>query len=347
MTLPGLIGDVGPVAKRQLPLITNSEMRTFRRCAREHKYAYRLLRRPKTTAEALFFGNLQHIALEAWWLAPPNQVARLEASMAALAGAKCDDPYQRAKAEALMIGYTARWGAQEDWETIAVESQFRAPIINPATGHESKTYQLGGKLDVVVRDRVDGRKLLIEHKTTSEDLEVGSRYWQRVSALDSQVSSYLIGARAAGHAVDSCIYDVIRKPLVRPKMATPMEARKYTAKGFLYANQRETDETPDEFRERVCEAIAEDPMKYYGRGEIVRLDSDESEHLQDVWHTARLIREADLENRHPRNPDACIRYGSECPYLPVCSGETHIDDDTRYRSVSDGHEELAVEEIRT
>jgi hypothetical protein len=53
------------------------------------------------------------------------------------------DPYQLARAEALLFGYHARWiDDVEKYDVIAVESEFRAPLVNPATGAESKTFRL-------------------------------------------------------------------------------------------------------------------------------------------------------------------------------------------------------------
>jgi hypothetical protein len=69
-------------------------------------------------------------------------------------------------------------------------------LINPATGRASQTRQLGGKLDVLVRDQ-DSRALIIEHKTSSEDLGPGSDYWRRLR-MDPQISTYFVGARALG-----------------------------------------------------------------------------------------------------------------------------------------------------
>lgn len=333
---------------RHLPVITNSELRTFRRCPREHHYSYRLRRRPRTTSDALRFGTLLHLGLEAWWKTTiGDSEAKFIASIAALRAHPNVDPFDLVRAEELMLGYTARW-CNEPHQAIAVEQRFEVPLVNPETGAKSRTYALSGKCDVIAAGCV------IEHKTTSLDISLGSDYWRRVSALDSQVSMYLSGARAAGYEVGHCIYDVIRKPAQRPSKATPIEDRKYTKptklapEPRLYANQRESDETAEEYRLRVREAIAESPDRYYARGEIVRLEHDEAEHAYDVWQTARSMREAELAGRYPRNPDACSRYGSMCPYFEVCSGEARIDDDVRFRTATEAHEELtAVEEIQS
>ena len=55
----------------------------------------------------------------------------------------------------------------------------------------------------------------------------------------------------------------------------------------------------------------------------------------------RTILDARLHNRHYRNSDACIAYGTPCEYLGVCSGHDSIDSDN-WQRVDWVHEELPV-----
>jgi hypothetical protein len=59
----------------------------------------------------------------------------------------------------------------------------------------------------------------------------------------------------------------------------------------LYANQRETDETVDEYRDRVRAAIAEDPERYYQRGLVVRLEAQLAEADAELWQLGQTLRE--------------------------------------------------------
>lgn len=322
-----------------LRLVSDSEMRVARACLRRHHYQYRKLRRALAKSEALRFGSLWHIGQEAWWRAGAGgPEVRLEAAITAMRAHEDVDPFQLVMAEELMVAYTARWG-DVPFHVIAVERQFEMPLINPETSAPSRTWKRGGKIDVIVSDPEQCRILIVEHKTTASDIEQGSSYWKRVRALDTQVSTYLAGARSLGHHPEACLYDVVRKPALRPLKATPEADRKYTKKGFLYASQRETDETAEEYRIRLRDDINERPERYLARGEIVRLDEEEREHAFDVWQMTKLLREAENAGFAPRNPDACTSFGG-CPYLPVCEGEASIDDDARFYTASTPHEEL-------
>lgn len=255
------------------------------------------------------------------------------------------DPFDLARAEVMLTGYDARWAADMDrYEVLAVEAEFTAPLVNPESTAHSRTYRLGGKLDVVAIENQGGgisRRVLIEHKTASGDVSAGSDYLKRLR-LDGQVSVYYAGAAALGWPVDLCLYDVLVKPALRPLKATPEESRKFTKDGALYKSQRYLDETPEEYRDRLVEAVAEAPNDYFLRAEVVRLDGEVADAMADVWQLGRTMREAELAGRFPRNPDACVRYGRTCEFFGVCTGEASIDDPTLFRRVEAVHPELST-----
>lgn len=324
-----------------LPLLTASRLKSARACQRQHKYRYLDGYVPVEDARPLRFGTLIHEALAAWWGAPAGE--RLDAATAALDDAQAreagSDLFDLAAAHALIIGYDARWAGQE-FETLAVEQEFRTALVNPTTGHPSRTWELGGKIDALAR-RPDGSSVIVEHKTTVSDITPGSECWRRLR-LDGQISLYFQGARSLGHDVQACVYDIIRKPTQRPFKATPPEARKYTKDGYMYKTQRDTDETPNQFFERLVEAIAEDPSAYYQRGDVVRLDAEMDDALFDVWQLGQQIRESVNVGRFPRNPDSCSLYGRTCAYFAACCGEASLDDPTLFRRVDDPHVELTT-----
>lgn len=338
----------------KLPVLTNSQMRTFRRCPREHQFAYTLGYRQAAEPEALRFGSLVHHGLEAWFRAEDRATA-IDAAMSAIAEHSAD-PFDTVKAGVMLHGYDVRW-RNESMRVIAVEAEFRAPLVNPETGKPSRTFDLGGKLDAVVEH--EGQIKLVEHKTTSEDIGPGSAYWKRLS-IDPQVSTYFAGGKAIGHEITECIYDVLGKPGIRPKdvpltddagtkivldangTRVRTKAGKWretadTAKGYVLQTR---PESLDEFGQRLAEHIAANPDRYYQRGTVVRLEQEEADAAHDAWATARLIREAEIANRWPRNPDACVRYGRECGFFGVCTGTASLDDPSLYRRTDNVHEEL-------
>lgn len=369
-------------------LVTNSRLRAFNACKRLHFYQYELCRRPLIDAEALRFGSIWHAGLESWWdwWARPDHAgidplgAMIEARAAiemAFYGCQEQERLDRAdliRADAMMVGYHLRWlDDMADLEVLAVEQRFTAPLINPDTGQASRTFRRAGKIDAIARRRSTGQVWLVEHKSTTADIGAASDYWTRLR-IDGQVSFYHDGGAALGLDIAGCLYDVARRPQLRPLLATPDESRKYTkgkpckpcdgggkviagAGGLgeascsacegtgwkdaprLYENQRAEDETDDEFAARVSSAIAEDPNEWYQRAEVVRLDGDLREHRRDVWHTTKHLRECQIAGIHTRNPDACYLWNRQCSYYGVCTGSASIDDDSRFQTTAQ-HQEL-------
>jgi hypothetical protein len=65
-----------------LPILSASRLRAARSCQRLHRFQYLDGYRPLVEAEALRFGTLIHLGLEAWWRAADG--GRLEAALTAL-----------------------------------------------------------------------------------------------------------------------------------------------------------------------------------------------------------------------------------------------------------------------
>jgi hypothetical protein len=232
----------------------------------------------------------------------------------------------------LFSGYVAKW---RQIIADATEKEFSLPLINPQSGAASRTWELAGKIDAIVAGDV------LEHKTTSDDIEdPACNFWAKL-ALDSQISGYFIAAEKLGYKPKKVIYDVIRKPKIKPLKATPEDVRKYTKEGKLYANQRATDETPKEYGARLAEDIAANPDKYYQRREIARLESDLTEYLSDIWSVGKLIMESRSENYWPRRISQCFNYG-RCPYYEVCAKMASLEDTGMYVKSENKNPELEV-----
>ena len=269
------------------------------------------------------------------------------------------DPFELARAEEMLRGYSARWFEEPlDWLSVEVEAE--GPLTNPETSAASRTFALGGKLDAIARDRRTGRVLVVERKTSAEDIGAGSPYWRRLT-LNAQISAYMVLARELGHDPAGILYDVLGKPAIRPsavpivedgakvvldaggRRVRTIDGKKWretadSSKGFVLQTRPETVE---EFRGRLQEAICKEPDRYFRRGDVVRLAEDEREAAFDTWQTAASIREGRRLGHYPRNPDACLRYGSTCAFFDVCAGSASLDDPARFRRVEHVHEELS------
>lgn len=324
--------------------LTNSARKEFQKCPRSYKFRYVDGIRPVESKTALSFGTAMHSLLEVYWKGLsenetdiPTEDAVRTARDAAMDFT--DDPFLRETLSALFDGYVNRWGEYDcnTYATIAVEKRFNAPLMNPETGALSKTWELAGKIDAVAVNKDSGTVTIIEHKTTGSDIAPGSDYWKRLP-IDGQVSGYYVGAQSIGYAAEDCVYDVIRKPTIKPLKATPVENRKYKKDGSLYATCREFDETPEEWGRRLRADIAERPDYYFQRESVARPENDLAEYLEDVWMVGKQIMDSERLNRWPRNPCSCSGFGN-CDYFDVCAGFDSLDS-VRFEKVDDVNAEL-------
>lgn len=115
--------------------------------------------------------------------------------------------------EILLCGYAWRW-ENEPLKAIATEQAFELPLINPATGAATPLFAQAGKIDGIV-ELQDGRQAVLEHKLLADDLNSDSNLWRRLQ-IDSQITTYVAAARRLGFPVDCVLYDVARKPTIRP-----------------------------------------------------------------------------------------------------------------------------------
>lgn len=349
-----------------------SSCQAFLTCPRLYYWQYEIGWRPDRTAAPLRMGSAVHLGIDL--LARGTTIQNTMDCIAETYGQEIEQAYARSSAEAaaleleretvacLVAGYAAAWG---DSQLRITESErtFDVPIVNPATGAASRTFRQVGK-----RDRLavlpDGRLSLLETKTVGVDIAPDSDYW-RLLAINHQVTAYILAARAEGHDVSAVIYDVIRKPTIRPTdvaltdeqgLKIVLDAagnRVLTAQGKV----RQTGDsekgytlqtrpmTPAEWAEKLSADIAERPGYYYQRREIGRLDADIEEYRQELWQIAVRIRESRNAGHWFRNSGACKRYSRLCDYYPLCSGQVDISNGVPagFRQAVNVHEELEPE----
>jgi hypothetical protein len=314
-------------------LITHSLLKDFRACKKRYYFRYELQRVPLTESEPLFFGSMMHELIEIWLKTGHD----LEACLLHIEELETGDLFLKAKLEVMIRGYHEVYN-KENYMAVEIEKEYRAPLVNPDTMGTSKTFEIGGKLDAIYKDLTTQRILMKETKTTSDDVGIESDYWKKL-LIDGQVSGYFLGAEALGYKVESCLYDVIRKPMIRPLKATPTENIKLKKDGTPYAGTRTADETPDEFRARLEEDVAANLSKYFARKEVPRTEDDLRTYLQDVWDEAQTLLSKQNKQNFARNPEACITPFGTCPYWGVCSGQSAIEDPNQFQD-SKKHREL-------
>jgi uncharacterized Fe-S cluster protein YjdI len=333
-------------------VLTHSSESCFKVCPRKFQLRYRLGLRPAHDSDALRLGSAFHAGLEV--LKGGATVAEAEQLIrGSYADATCppwlqpdEFAVEEETAVALVRGYAKRYENDLIVEYVAVEQSFEIPIVNPDTGRQSKLFKSAGKIDGIVR-LPDGRLALLEHKTTSDSIEPGSDYWRRL-LMDSQISRYFLAAREVGFDVQTVVYDVVRKPQIRPKAVAKAD-RLYAVQQRGYFSLSLTGpcperETPKMFGARLLHDLSERPEHYFARSEIPRLESDLNEYRGEQWQIAQQIHQADRHGRFYRNTNACLS-PYRCEYLDVCRGmcgDPNEQTPVGFKRADNLHPELAV-----
>ena len=247
------------------------------------------------------------------------------------------------KIRALLVGYHYRW-ISSGWTTIFKEEVFHLPIVNPATGRSSRTHTQAGVYDGIIER--EGKRFLLEQKTSSEDIsDPNSAFWRR-TVFDSQVSMYVSSVVQQGSVLDGTVYDAVRKPSIRPK-SVPVGRKngdlsgtqlEILEKGTYYgvpASEESIEacrngtlaETPALYYCRLARDTLAQPDKYYQRRIIPRLREDLIDFAHELWDVSHDIRETSKNGRHYRNSGACMPFGTPCEYISICAGESDPDGD--------------------
>jgi hypothetical protein len=362
-------------------LWTSSRLSATRRCLRLGHYRYGLgIGEP--TSDTARFGSVGHEAIEAGLLAyTADPEERMELALARCDA--LGDPYERARCRASVIGYWTRYGDEpweilaveeqfrfllgdveiggkidglirkSDGSVWVVEHKFTSLDTSPGAVYWERL-----TIDTQVSIYVDGAAFLGHGEIAGVIYDVIDKpRHEPAMATPEDKRRFTVEKRTAGKGCRYCggvpggkkkepIQGTGRAPGDLP---CPMcdgsgwEVAPKHEPSRLYAGQRDTDETPDEFEARVLTAIAAAPDDFYRRAEIVRLEDELPKLRADILDTVKLARVADLFDIHPRNPDGCAKFGARslCGFFDACARGADIHDLIRFPRGT-AHPELAA-----
>jgi len=194
--------------------LSNSELRAFKGCRRRWALTYVYGYGPDPVREnptgVTWLGNRVHAALEAYYALgiDPVEVVDLLYTEVAAEQPFCADTLGKERVlAALMVQGYLDWVAEEGidagLEVLSTEHEMRQHI----TLRNGTRVVLRGKLDQVVRRRLDGSLLLRDFKT------VGTLSKAHLLILDEQMRFYALlqslGARETGDRADGALYTML------------------------------------------------------------------------------------------------------------------------------------------
>lgn len=203
--------------------ISYSAYDTAKQCGLRHQLAYKERWRSDESAPALSRGTAMHAALEHHYRRlqqyDPTSIPAADFNAATRALAVADDirgvDTEEGEAVDFMVdGYVDYYGADSNWEILAVEVDFEVPLFDHF-GKESE-FELIGRIDLIVKNRGTGKVWVVDHKSASQ------MPTEKALEFDSQLALYTIAARRAGFPVHGAIYNVLRSKKLKRAM-TPEE----------------------------------------------------------------------------------------------------------------------------
>jgi len=324
-------------------LLTHSRMQSFKLCRKKHEWAYIHGLRKDYDSKALRMGSAGHEGLDVL-----KKTGDVEAAVHAVEDIYFNRPdavdewdwlIERETVSCLVAAYHWRW-QEQPLEIIASEQAFQIPLRNPSTGASSRNWDLAGKIDGIVQE--GNRKLVLEHKFISDDLDPNSDYWRRL-VIDTQITIYTYAGRELKHDTSGVLYDLIRKPTIRPsqvalldddglKMVVDENGERVFAKT---GKPRQTGDkkqgytlltrnmTVEEWQAKLMCDIELRPDWYFQRREVARLDDDIAQMQREVWDVQKAISDATKKHAHYKT----VNLGScaYCAYFGLCTSHVKYD----------------------
>jgi hypothetical protein len=334
--------------KQMNNILTASRMVSLITCPRKHFWQYEIGLRKDTTDTALRFGSAWARAMESW-----RKGHKYKKALAIAIPEGIDlNQYDCATIAALLAAYYDYYGVATKAEKLAPEYEFGPVELGGDTG-----MVLRGKIDSLAIVTATGRGLIYEDKTTSDSVDIDSDYWLRLR-FNMQILNYVVEARRLGVRVDAVIYNVVRKPGIKPKQVEDLDEdgnkivvdasgerqRKKTGEPYQSANKEKGwvvkthEETPDEYCNRLYEDVGSRPEFYFCRKEVPIIDEELAQFERQRLELAGIInyirsqeclvpsKDSDIMQR---DPDAWPRNVSSdtcnfCPYRSFCLQNLNI-----------------------
>lgn len=274
----------------------------------------------------------------------PLQIA-FDAVEAATAG---NENWQvAATVKGLLIGYDWQWaGAQAQITLLETEGLYLAPLTNIETRKDSRTWRIGGKIDKLAKDN---GLVLYDHKTTSSDIaDPNCSYWRQL-VIEGQASHYELLLLMNGIRLDRVVWDVTRKPGIKPRKLSAAERKVVTSLGdwlgYKVSPETQTEmvsserENAELYMYRVARECLDNPARYFARRSVPRTREELHQYAVELWEIGQEMLGTRNTGRHFRNSGACMLYGSPCEYLGICSGHDTPDSE-KWTRAENVHREL-------
>ncbi len=262
--------------------ISQSKLKTFRRCPKQYEYKYKEQLEPVRKSVPLALGNWIHSMLEAHykgedWLETYGELThKFNGFLAEEKEHYGDLPGISAR---LMNGYMDFWEEEDkNLEVISVEEDFEVDI--------GKGLLFKFKPDMIVRDKRDGVVSCWDHKSNKH---LPDTEWRNT---DIQSTLYLWALNQLGIKVDQFVFNYIRtKPPTIPRMTkagrmskVKIETDYLTLKNFIEENDLVIDDNLQTWLDNLKAS-----SNFYKRISIAKPKLVTKTMIEELYSTATMI----------------------------------------------------------
>lgn len=325
-------------------LIRTSERSTFNKCRWAWSLSYQRRLRQRRPAPVLRFGTLVHEALADYYIpgrkrGPHPALNFLKAydrniaEMGEFAVRLTEDEEvkwedARELGVEMLEDYVEEYGDDSDWEVVAAEQPFRAPVRHPVTG--AVIFYYAGIVDVIMRQRSTGRIYVWDHKTT-DSIE----RWMKTLGMNEQASSYW------AHAVPWMKEQGIINPRVFNDMSGLM---------FNFLKRARRDDRPQnnlgQYLNQDGSVSKRQPKPRFHREPTYRSPQDRARQVERAiadFTEITMVENGELPNKKSPGPFTC----GMCGWLDVCEmHETGADYMTLLEGITEDWDPYEEHEIK-
>lgn len=203
--------------------ISNSEVSTWLTCRNKYRYAFDLDLEAKKKSDPLTRGTIGHDILDVYYKTlqagvEPTHVRAMDAATKRLGTimSQPDAPFDLIlDVRRILELYWAYYEGDPNWEILEVEEMHNLPL--------NEDYSMPTRLDLLVRDKTDGKIALVDHKFYY-DMPNPDKL-----ALNVQFPKYIGALAEAGIKVDYCLLNVLRyRRLKNPALSDVFKRYKVT-----------------------------------------------------------------------------------------------------------------------
>ncbi len=295
--------------------LSNSKVKTWRRCPNQYRYKYIEKLRPKKHSLPLKRGDWLHQLMMAHydgqsWRAVHNKLTRefnllFEEEREELG----DLP---AECERIFISYLKHWQVEDaGWNIIDTEMDELVELPNGD--------YLNFIIDLIVEDK-DGGLWLVDHKTVKQFMDAD------FMLLDTQLPRYFWAAKKLGY---DNLRGVMFNELITKAPTVPelLKNGRLTERKNLACDAatylRAIKDNGLDYRDYIAtlKRLKAQDDRWFRRTRLPKDRPLTRQLIREMVMGADEIREAQTKNRWPRSPDKGCKWG--CDYLELCITELH------------------------